>query len=1089
MRVFFQPFTCRNLALAQELSLCIFFAAFRTYSDGRTLTILQMHILASRDPSARWLAERVYGMVFLATPHYGSDSATLLNNFLHATVLYSKKTFVSDLERDSHALRSINDQFRHCAGALELRSFYETTKTNIGISSMLIVEKDSAVTGYPNEQDSLINATHRSICKFDSPSDPNFISVRNALATITKDITAKGMSSTMISSVLRLADMLVALGRERDRYQDQLQVLQECLNVFEVPEDDLRNLQDAQLEGSCQWLTRKQEFLAWRDSHPESLPYYWLSAQPGTGKSVMAAHVIQNLESINANCSYHFFKHNDARLASLSQCLRSLAYQMALGDASIRGELLIMKDHGVRFDQENETVVWRKIFLGGVFQVSLNQPHFWVIDALDESASQNSILSMLKQIPGNFPLRVFMTSRPTNDVAKRFSSLSALTYADEITANDTRDDIELYLRLNLTNLPLHDTAASRKITDAVLQKSCGSFLWVALVVEEMQSAFSEADMQRVLEEVPGGMGPLYERALASISNTKRSKHVIRAILQWTVCAIRPLTVEELADALQLDIGEKGLALDNFIKTNCGQLVHVDRSGRVSLLHETVRAFLLRTELESEFAVDKRDGHGRLVDVCLRLLNGDAMKPPRSRKLIHVYSVKALKRSPFVDYAAPHFSQHLRRSRSEDPERLASLCSFLKGNVCSWIEYIARTKDLHYLVQTATDMRRFLQARAKYYSPIDRDVQCVDAWGSDLVHLAAQFGKHLIASPSAIFWLVPPFCPSMSAIGTQFRSISNGINIRGLSSTVWSDRVCCINYREIQARAVACADTTFAVGLSDKSIKIYSYSTFQELSSLDCSQPPKLLQYSTSGGLVAVSSVHFVSVFCVDKAEQLWQARLPQECLSLMFAEQDRTLWVVTKGGTLMSVSAAEGSKITLVELKDPSDEDDALGLRRTFTSATVSLELNMVAVAQRGRPIGLYDMDEGTFIGYCGTDSNEASQRTKSPMLWIQDFLFNPNPASSSLAALYHDGSLALFSVEDMTAKTRVSAEAQVFTCSPDGRFLATGNAAGVIEIFEFESLRLICKIITSDSFIKSMAFSVDGLRFLDIRGSQCNIW
>ena len=883
--------------------------------------------------------------------------------------------------------------------------------------------------------------------------------------------------------------MLVVLNRERDKHQDQLQVLQEYLNIFELPEDHLRTLEDAQLEGSCQWLTRKQQFQAWRDSHPESLPYYWLSAQPGTGKSVMAAHVIRNLESFNANCSYYFFKHNDTKLASLSQCLRVLAYQMALGDFRIRHQLLTMEENGVRFDRENDIVVWRKIFLDGVFRVSLTQPHFWVIDALDESVSQNSILSMLKRIAGDFPLRVFMTSRPTNDVAKHFPSLSDLTYTDEVTAKDTRDDIELYLRLNLTNLPLHDTAASRKIIDTVLQKSCGSFLWVVLVVEEMRSAFSEADMQRVLEEVPGGMESLYERVLMSISKTRRGKHVIRAILQWTVCAIRPLTIEELADALQHDIGEKILALESFITSTCGQLVHVDRSGRVSLLHETARAFLLRPNLESEFAIDKRDGDSRLVDVCLRFLNGDAMKPPLGRKLMHVYTVKALKRSPFVDYAAPHFSQHLRRSRSEDSERLTNLCGFLKGNVCSWIEYIARTKNLHHLVQTATDLRRFLQARAKYYSPIDREVQCVDVWESDLVHLAAQFGKHLIESPSAIFWLVPPFCPSMSAIRMQFRSVSNGINIRGLSSAGWNDRVCCINYREIQARAVACADSTFAVGLSDKSIKIYSYSTFQELNSLDCPQPPKVLQYSISGKLMAVSSVHFVSVFSVDKAEKMWQARLPQECLSLMFGQQDRILWLVTKRGTLMSVSAAEGSRLSLVELNEPSDEDDVLGLRRTFTSATLSLELNMVAAAQRGRPIGLYDMDEGAFVGYCGTETDELSQRTKSPMLWIQGFLFNPNPASSSLAALYHDGSLALFSLEDMAAKTRVSAEAQVFTCSPDGRFLATGNAGGAIEIFEFESLRLICKIITSDSFIKSMAFSVDGLRFLDIRGSQCNIW
>ena len=140
-------------------------------------------------------------MVFLATPHRGADTATLLNNILHASMIYGHKPFVSDLERNSRAIESINEDFRHYSNALELRSFYETVKTTIGVSSVLIVNKDSATLGYPNEQSALLNATHRNICKFDSPADPNFISLRNVLATITRDITHRGMLSARRSIV------------------------------------------------------------------------------------------------------------------------------------------------------------------------------------------------------------------------------------------------------------------------------------------------------------------------------------------------------------------------------------------------------------------------------------------------------------------------------------------------------------------------------------------------------------------------------------------------------------------------------------------------------------------------------------------------------------------------------------------------------------------------------------------------------------------------------------------------------------------------------------------------------------------------
>lgn len=152
----------------------------------------QACILANQDPLAKSLADRLYGIVFLATPHRGADSATLLNNLLRASLSHSQKPFVADLERNSGAIQSINDDFRHYSSTLELRSFYETIKTNIGFSNLLIVEKDSATLGYPNEQSALLNATHRDICKYQSPADPNFISLRNALVTMSQDVARKG---------------------------------------------------------------------------------------------------------------------------------------------------------------------------------------------------------------------------------------------------------------------------------------------------------------------------------------------------------------------------------------------------------------------------------------------------------------------------------------------------------------------------------------------------------------------------------------------------------------------------------------------------------------------------------------------------------------------------------------------------------------------------------------------------------------------------------------------------------------------------------------------------------------------------------
>jgi hypothetical protein len=117
----------------------------------------------------------------------------VLDKILKASILHSPKPFVSDLERNSVMISLINDNFRHYSTELKLYSFYETVETSLRISSALIVNKESATLGYPNEQSALLNATHRGICKFNAPSDPNYISLRNVLATITENAAQRGM--------------------------------------------------------------------------------------------------------------------------------------------------------------------------------------------------------------------------------------------------------------------------------------------------------------------------------------------------------------------------------------------------------------------------------------------------------------------------------------------------------------------------------------------------------------------------------------------------------------------------------------------------------------------------------------------------------------------------------------------------------------------------------------------------------------------------------------------------------------------------------------------------------------------------------
>lgn len=154
---------------------------------------MQAYLLARHDPECASLAQRFRVMVFLATPHKGSDLAGTLNNILRASIIHGTRPYLGNIERNSEALEVINDEFRHYAAHLKLCSLYETKKTKSPLSgAVMVVEKDSAVLGYPGEQVVMMNANHRDICKFDDMSDPNFVTVSNVIGTMVDSLSKLG---------------------------------------------------------------------------------------------------------------------------------------------------------------------------------------------------------------------------------------------------------------------------------------------------------------------------------------------------------------------------------------------------------------------------------------------------------------------------------------------------------------------------------------------------------------------------------------------------------------------------------------------------------------------------------------------------------------------------------------------------------------------------------------------------------------------------------------------------------------------------------------------------------------------------------
>ena len=395
-------------------------------------------------------------------------------------------------------------------------------------------------------------------------------------------------------------------------YNREINDLQKYLDVSEKPEDDLCVVEDARMPGTCEWFSARNSYMTWRDCVRDAPSVFWVHGKPAAGKSVLAGYAIGQLKTVGANCSWFFFKHGDKSKSRLSTCLRSLALQMARTNTQARQTLLNLQKDGVKFDDDSERTIWQKLFLSGIFQTKLPSQH-WVIDALDECADFAFFFdSMLAKLDQRIPLRILITSRHTADLEQYFFDIGAHRFQSEsITIADTLPDIKLLVESKAKSLAVRNEDRAC-LVGKILERSKGSFMWTVLVLNELLNSYGEGEMNQILDEVPRGMEALYRRTLECMSEATRGKKLAKAILTWATCAARPLTTMELSGALKLDLKDSFPKLRESIVALCGQLIAVDKFGRVKVVHETVREFLLDDNLESEFAVNKLEAHTRIA---------------------------------------------------------------------------------------------------------------------------------------------------------------------------------------------------------------------------------------------------------------------------------------------------------------------------------------------------------------------------------------------------------------------------------------------------------------------------------------------
>ncbi|KAI9721615.1 MAG: hypothetical protein M1828_005105 [Chrysothrix sp. TS-e1954] len=495
------------------------------------------------------------------------------------------------------------------------------------------------------------------------------------------------------------------------RQQKSHNELLECLEVVKWlnpadAEDQFVRLQQIRVEGTGQWFFTRSEVKCWLD---ESQQLMWVVGIPGCGKSMISSTLVTHMKAREtaALVACFFCDAGEPAKRTSVAILRSLIAQLVAGNADL---VRLTREIIIKSGQEKATSFSKLSELFKLIVSNCSQSIYIVIDALDEceDGRDSDLLGLLLELTANHRFHVAVFSRNEPWLRTALSTWPSI----EITSQMIEQDMTLYIQKAVQRPPLSkvpDNNLGHRITQTLIDKADGQFLWTRLMVESLEKATFISEINQILSDVPRGLGRLYDRVLEKLlAEHHRRQTAIKLLLKWLSCAERHLTMTELATALSvrpgaaaIDADDRVLDLTAFLEDVCGALIKISEpSGDrgecvVSFVHLTVKEYLLASDDSrsspppssvAKFHVAKSEANQHLASICITYLSLDDFKDKSKRNTTQQAPIGSS--GGFLDYAAMFWVRHLTQSGSPTIDLLRRLHLFLKSD--QLLTYIERS---------------------------------------------------------------------------------------------------------------------------------------------------------------------------------------------------------------------------------------------------------------------------------------------------------------------------------------------------------------------------------------------------------------
>ncbi|KAI9869334.1 MAG: hypothetical protein M1813_000123 [Trichoglossum hirsutum] len=416
--------------------------------------------------------------------------------------------------------------------------------------------------------------------------------------------------------------------------------------------------------GTGLWLLSDAKLKAWSDPLSSDVPILWVHGIPGSGKTILASVVVEEVTKITSvSVGYFYCKHKNPFKNSFASIARGILAQLISRNEDI---LPFVYDKQA---SSGEVTLQSTKLLREVFDVVLAAIDKVVIilDGLDEcekeerkttlSWLQTTIAKVIDTNPGSLRVLIFSTDEP--DIRRSLSNATI----KRLETLDNRSDILSYIEIwscKIAEKFKISQVRKEEIVSQISERTRGMFLFAYLVMVNLhsQSTLEELHCELRPDRLPEGLDQAYGRIVErTFRNPNRSQrdHAKR-LLGWVVSALRPLKWYEIQGAISIQLESRSVDFENRhlrigMKDLCGSLIEVQPDDTIELVHTSATLYLTTHNYVNAISANLE-----LASLCLNYLNFDCYNPSLLDNEIRNFVSEGY--YSFQEYATAHCLDHV-----------------------------------------------------------------------------------------------------------------------------------------------------------------------------------------------------------------------------------------------------------------------------------------------------------------------------------------------------------------------------------------------------------------------------------------------